>query len=175
MSDFEFPVDNKKTTKKPAAKIQEEVQFDAQAEAPAQGDVKEDEPKPVEKKYDEAELAKIFDEILFTGEYVEEVVIRGKLRVSFKTRNAEELAAISRVIDGTSYTLVQTMAESRMVLNLQYALQSYQGKDLSGLKVEERALFVRKLAGPLIGVLVEALIKFDEKVAAACKDLEENF
>ncbi|MNK27635.1 hypothetical protein D3C87_459970 [compost metagenome] len=171
MSDFEFPVDNKKT-KKPAAKIQEEVAIEETSTKTVSEDKTD---TPAKKQYDQDELTRIFDEILFTGEYAEDVTIKGKLRIRLKTRNAEELSQISKVIDGTSFTLMQSLNETRLLLNLQYALQSYQGKDLSGFKTDERAAFIRKLAGPLIGMLVDAMISFDEKVGAACRDLEENF
>jgi hypothetical protein len=62
-----------------------------------------------------------------------------------------------------------------MILNLQYALTFYQGRDLSGLKAEDKAKFIKRLPGPVIGVLLDALYKFDAKVGEACKELEANF
>lgn len=171
MSDFEFPPTDKRT-KKPTAKAAEpEVKVEEQVQE-TNAELKQ---SPAKKEYDKDELARIFDEVLFTGEYSEEVVIKGKLKVRFKTRNAEELSQISRVIDGTSFTLMQTLHESRMLLNLQYALIEYHGKDLSSFKTEERAKFVNKLAGPVVGALITALGEFDAKVATACQDIEENF
>jgi hypothetical protein len=172
MSDFEF---DKPKRGRPAK--QEEVKVELDATLP------EDDPEQLEKKatgpekvvYDQAELLRIFDEIIFNGEYIEEVTIRGKLKVQFRTRTAEEIGEISRLLDTTTYNLVATLNESRMILNLQYALVSYQGRPLSTLKIEDRSKFVKKLPGPVIAVLLDALYAFDEKVLAACKELEENF
>lgn len=175
MSDFEF--ENKPVVKR--GKQTEKVVFEQKEQASLPIEKVQETETPNEdkskKQYDKDELNKIFDEILFTGEYAEDVTIKGKLKVRFKTRNAEELSEISRVIDGTSFTLMQTMNESRLLLNLQYALLAYHGRDLSSLKMEDRAKFVRKLAGPVVSSLVDAMIKFDEKVSYACQELEENF
>jgi hypothetical protein len=171
MSDFEF-ADNKPKRGRPAK--QEEQVVEPQLE-----ETKEDEKKDdsVEKKvvYDKDELLRIFDDIIFSGEYLEEVSIRGKLKVQFRTRTAEEISEISRILDSSAYNLVSTMQESRFLLNLQYALTEYQGRTLIGQKIEDRAKFVRKLPGPIIGMLVNALMDFDNKVAEACKDVEADF
>lgn len=172
MSDFEFTEHKPKRGPKPK---EEQVLIE-----PSVSDGKEDKEKKeteaIEKpKYDKDELLAIFDEIIFQGEYLEDVTIRGKLKVQFRTRTAEEIEQISKVIDATSFNLISTMNESRMVLNLQYALTYYQGRDLSSLKVEDRAKFIKKLPGPVIAVLIDALFKFDDKVAEACKEVEANF
>lgn len=165
MSDFEF--DTKPRKGKPVA---EPVAIEAKE------DVKvETAETPEKKEYDKDELARIFDEILFTGEYSEEVLIKGRLKVRLKTRNAEELSQISRVLDGTSFTLMQTLHENRLLLNLQYSLLQYHSTDLSSLKIEERAKFINRLAGPIIATLIDAMIEFDKKVGAACQESEENF
>lgn len=133
-------------------------------------DQEQDEPQ-----YDQNELNQIFDEIIFSGEYAEDITIRGRLKVRLRTRTAEEIEAISRVVDSTTANLVATLAEKRSLLNLQYALASFQGKDLRALKIEERAKFLGRIPGPVIGSLLSALSKFDQKVYAACKEGEENF
>lgn len=133
-------------------------------------DQEQDEPQ-----YDQNELNQIFDEIIFSGEYAEDITIRGRLKVRLRTRTAEEIEAISRVVDSTTANLVATLAEKRSLLNLQYALASFQGKDLRALKIEERAKFLGRIPGPVIGSLLTALSKFDQKVYAACKEGEENF
>jgi hypothetical protein len=126
-------------------------------------------------KYSEDELSRIFDEIIFSDSYSEEVVIKGKLRVNFRTRTAGEIAEITKKLDATSANLVATLAEARSLMNLHYALTSYQGKDLSSLKQEDREKFINNLSGPVIGALINALAKFDYKVFEACRDGEENF
>jgi hypothetical protein len=127
-------------------------------------------------KYSKEELIQIFDEMIFQGSYSEKVELRGgKLKVVFRTRTAEESENISKVIDTTTANLVATIVEKRQLINLHYAIESYQGTDLSGLKVEEKAKFINKLPGPVVGALMIALGKFDEKVFEATKEGEENF
>lgn len=126
-------------------------------------------------KYSEEELASIFDEIIFSGEYVEEVLIRGKLRVSFRTRTAEEIRQITQVVDSTQAVYANTVESIRSLLQLQYALTSYQGKDLTSVKPEEKAKFIGQIPGPVVAMLLEALSKFDEKVFVACQEGEANF
>lgn len=173
MNDFAIPVNNerKKATKpslaqtpiiEPTEEIVEEVV----------NTEKEESEKP---RYDQTELLAIFDEIIFSGEYTEEVVIKNKLRVNFRTRSAGEIEEITRTVDTLQANLVTTLNEKRSILNLQYALTHYQGKDLKGIKTEDRAKFIKSLPGPVIGALFLALQKFDEKVFEACQEGEENF
>ena len=175
MSDFEFEKPAKRTR---GSKPEEEVKVQPEVQAPVVDQDKDEkkEDKAKEKpKYDKDELLRIFDEIIFSGEYSEDVVIKGKLRVNFRTRTSEEIAEISRAIDTTTFNLIATMQEARMVLNLQFALTSYQGRSLIGFSTEDKAKFIKRLPGPVIGVLLDALYKFDDKVFEACKELEENF
>lgn len=132
-------------------------------------------PAETKPKYDAEELISIFDEILFNNTYSEKVTIRNKLHVAFRTRTAEEVEAITRALDATSANLIATIEEKRSIMNLYYALTSYQGKDLGLLKQEDRERFVNKLPAPVVGALVIALSKFDEKVYLACKEGELNF
>lgn len=125
-------------------------------------------------KYDPQELTEIFDDIIFNGEYCEDVVIKNRLKVTFRTRTVEELSAISKLIDASGATLITTVNEQRLIQNLQYGLVAYQGNKLSGLKVEERAKFINQLAGPVIALLSTALYEFDTKVQEACQEGEQN-
>jgi len=191
MSDFEFtdPVEVKprkgagalgavsKPTAKPAAQLDPTLVASQDEDEKVAAEKNENEETEGEKtpKYDPDELARIFDEIIFSGEYSEDVTVRGKLRVRFRTRTAEEIEQISAVVDATKANLVSTLAEKRAVLNLQYGLAMFQGKDLRSLSVEDRAKFVKRLPGPVIGALLTALNDFDAKVYAACQDGEENF
>lgn len=172
MSDFEFTDVKQKRGAKP-----KDEQVVVEATLPDDKDDKEkNKPEVVEKpKYNKDELLAIFDEIIFNGEYVEDVTIKGKLKVQFRTRTTEEIEQISRLVDATTFNLISTMNEARMILNLQYALTSYQGRDLSGYKSDERSKFIKKLPGPVIAILIDALFKFDDKVAEACKEVEANF
>jgi hypothetical protein len=156
-------------TSAPQATLPKEV-VEETPEVETAGEEKKEKPQ-----YNPEELARIFDEVVFSGEYSEDITIKGKLKIRLRTRNAEEIEQISLMIDGTTAQLVATLAEKRSILSLQYALETYAGKDLRVLSLADRAKFIKNLAGPIIGALLTALNKFDEKVYAACQDGEENF
>ena len=170
MSDFEssntFPGAQTKKRKVSTPVIPVETQPEPE-QAPA--------PTEPTSKFNQEDLLAIFDEIIFAGEYQEDVVIKGKLRAGFRTRSAGEVEDISRIIDGLQANLMSTVHEKKAILNLQYALTTYQGKDLRSVKSEDRAKFLKDLPGPIIGALIHALQAFDEKVYEACKEGEENF
>lgn len=175
-ADFDFsatPVTKRRVSKanaKPPSFEQAPKAAKEEATEPAAEAVKKEEPK-----YSEEELASIFDEIIFSGEYIEEVSIRGKLRVSFRTRTADEIRQITQVVDGTQAVYANTVESIRSLLQLQYALVSYQGKDLASVKPEEKAKFIGQIPGPVVALLLQALSKFDEKVFASCQEGEANF
>jgi hypothetical protein len=172
MSDFELP--SGAATTKP--KVRAGMKPTPEVETPK---VEVPEEKKVESedklKWDPNTLLAIFDEIIFSGVYSENIIIRNKLQIKFRTRTADEIEAITDSLDATSANLISTMNEKRMVLNLYFALTYYQGKDLSVLSREDKERFIGKLPAPVVGALISALTKFDEKVYAACKEGEENF
>lgn len=176
-SDFDFQTPSAPRRKpKATAKPETRQPFVPQDEAeviPETDKSKKDEDKAP--KYDPDDLAVIFDEIIFSGEYTETQIIRGKLNVVFRTRTADELREINRIVDGTQAVFSNTLDGIRSLLQLQYALVMYQGKDLRGMKSDERSKFIGKIPGPIVGALLLALGRFDNKVFAACKDGEENF
>lgn len=135
-------------------------------------EVKKEEKKP---EFSKEELLAIFDQIIFQGEYSEDALIKGKLKVTFRTRTGEETLKISKEIDVLQANLVVTINEQRAILNLGHSLISYQGKDLSKSTVEQRLDFVKKLPVAVIAAITDALAKFDRKVDEACKEGEENF
>lgn len=136
-------------------------------------DVKPEDNKP---KFKKEELLAIFDEIVFSGYYEEEIGLRdGKLKITFRSRSADDTLAISKDIDGTSFNLITTVQERRALLNLAYSLVKYHGKDLSSMNITERLSYLGKLAAPLVGALSVALSKFDQKIEAACVEGEANF
>lgn len=136
-----------------------------------QVEVKEEQ-KP---EFSQEELMQIFDDIIFSGEYSEEVTIKGKLKVTFKSRTAEETSAITKEIDSGTYNLVTSVQEKRALLNLNYSVSAYNGKDLSKVTIEDRAKFIGKLPAVVVAALSEALVKFDRKIDMACREGEENF
>lgn len=138
--------------------------------------VEANKPEENKPKFSKEELLAIFDEMIFSGSYEEEVSLRGgKLKVTFRSRTAEETTSISKDIDGTSFNLISTLQERRALLNLAYSLVKYAGKDLSGMSAEDRVKYVGKLPTPVVGALSVALSNFDQKIDAACVEGEANF
>jgi len=167
MSDFELPP---KKQPKPAVK-QATQPLD---EAPKDGPEKAEE---ISSEYNQEELLQIFDNIIFSGEYQETVTVKNRLRLVFRTRTAEEINNIQLRLDSESgnLKLVSTVDSLRSFLTLSASLVSFQGKDLSSMKPEEKTKFLEKLAGPIISLLFIELTKFDRKVMAALQEGEANF
>lgn len=136
----------------------------------SQAEVKKEEPK-----YKKEDLLAIFDTILFEGEYTEEVSIKGRLKVTFKTRTAEETSSITKEIDNKSFNLIASVNELRAFLNLASSLVAYNGKDLSKLSSDDRRAFVGKLPTVVVAALSTAMVDFDLKTEAALQEGEANF
>ena len=126
-------------------------------------------------KYSAEELLTIFDEILFSGEYQEDITIKGKLKVTFRSRTALETTDISKELDSKTFNLMITLQQERSFLHIAYSLVSYAGKDLSTLSIEERKAFVGKLPSAVVALLSDTLVVFDEKINLACTEGEQNF
>lgn len=135
-------------------------------------------PKSTEQKlpeFDKDELLRIFDDIIFSGEYTEEVTIKGKLKLVFKARTAEDTTTISREVDGKNFTLITTLQEYRALLNLAHSLVGYAGKDLTSVSIEDRKKIINKLPAVMVAALSSELSKFDLKIDMACREGESNF
>lgn len=171
MSDFDLPA-SASNLKKPTKNKMFAADLPKEEKADSSTDNLNDKPKP---KYTDDELMVVFDEIIFSGEYREEYVIKNKVKVAFKTRTAEQINAIQRVIDGAGYHLISSVETAKSIMNLQYSLVFFKDKELSVLKDEDRAKFIEQLPGPVVGMLIDLLSKFDEKVILALKEGEENF
>lgn len=172
--DFQIPA-GAGMPKGPAAKRQPTPSLTKEP-TPVEDDSSEDkkEPKP-KPKYAPEELLKIFDDIIFLGEYTEDVVIKGKLNAGFRTRSGGEIEEINRVVDNSKANLLTTLNDTRTLLNLQYGLTRYHTQDLRSMKPEDKAKFIKTIPGPVIAALLTALQSFDEKVFLACQEGEENF
>lgn len=131
--------------------------------------------QPKLKEYKSEELLKVFDELIFQGEYTEEQTIRGKLKVTFRSRSAEETMEISKTLDNMDFKLLSTMQEQRAFLNLAKSLTLYQGRDLEKLKADEKIQFIKRLPTSILGALADALAEFDRKVDLACREADANF
>lgn len=126
-------------------------------------------------EFTKEELLQILDTIVFEGEYSESITVKGKLKVVFRTRTAEETTAISRLLDAKSYNLATTYQEERALHNLAYSLVNYNGMDLIKMDATtERFKYVSKLPIFVVSSLADALAKFDKKVDTACREFE-NF
>lgn len=175
MSDFELPTRKVKssntsgTTQSISSKELEKIDDQLSTEK----DTKlEDKETP---KYSKEELLRVFDEIIFSGEYREDYVIRNRLQITFKTRTAEDINFIQKTIDSAGLNLISSVETMRSIMNLQFSLASYDKKDLSNMKPDERMKLIERLPGPIVGILIDRMAKFDEKVMLACKEGEENF
>lgn len=165
MSDFELP-----PKKQPKTAVKQATLPTAEIPAEAPGNADED-----KSEYNQEELLQIFDNIIFSGEYQETVTIKDRLRIVFRTRTVEEINDIQMYLDGSNLKLIATVDNVRSLMMLSASLVSFQGKDLSGMKPEEKSKFIGKLAGPIISVLFKELEKFDAKVMAAVQEGEANF
>ena len=171
MSDFELPKGKPVT---PAAVKQEQLKGAMQASKP-EDEVSNSQSPSLEPTYSKEELLKIFDELIFSGDYSETFRIRDKLSFTLRARTAEEINEIQQVIDSANLKLISSVETMRSFMNLQYALIAYNGNDLSMLKLDERKKFVERLPGVIIGALINQMARFDHKVAKACEEGEANF
>ncbi len=172
MSDFELTgTATRKSVPKPKNVSPAPIVEQAQPAEPE--DQKNDEQQAPE--FSKEELLEVFDHILFSNEYTEDVTIRNRLRVTFRTRTAKQIQETNKFLDSMGASLVSTVEAARAMLDLENALITYQGTDLGSMKKEDRSAFVQKIPGPVIGALMFALSKFDRKVFMACQEGEANF
>lgn len=173
-NDFEIPSKpSLKVPVKPMSTKKPTTTAEVQPEVPAKVDTTETQTQSGP-KYDQVELLRIFDEIIFAGEYVEEIIIRNRLPVKFSTRTAEQVGEVQDALDTAGLTLISSVEQRRSILILEQALVSFNGKDLAGLAKKDRSAFIGNLAAPVIAMLLNAMSEFDMKIAAACRE-EANF
>ncbi len=175
MSDTDFVLPPNARSAKPGVKPPSR-QVKPEAETPAPEAKAEDTPptNPKRKTYEQEELLRVFDEIIFQQEYSEEMSLRGRFKATFRTRTSDEVNQIQNAIDKSGFTLISSVENLRMVLNLSFALVAYNGESLP-LQLAGKRAFVDKLPGPVVGMLLNALNNFDDKVAQACIEGDENF
>lgn len=126
-------------------------------------------------EYSPEELEPIFDSILFEGKYSEEVSIGGKLKVTFQTRNGQDVRNVVMRLDQVKVNMGLTLESLRSLYNLVYSVVEFNGNDLSGAKFEERLERLEKLPSAVLGALIRKLVEFDLKVEAAVNHGEANF
>ena len=127
---------------------------------------------PTPPKYTEEDLLIIFDEIMFSGEYREDVTIKNKLKVTFVTRTAADTTKITMELDSKKFNLMSSMQQYRALLCLCYSLVSYNGKDLSATPYETKKGFIEKLPSVVVNALSNALNDFDIKTDEALTKMD---
>ena len=142
-----------------------------QSEVKLEGQTQE-QPQEQKPRYNKEELLVIFDEILFSGEYREEVSINGKLKVTFKTRSAADTAKISSELDSRKFNLMSSMQEYRALLCVCYSIETYGNKDLGSMTFDNRKAFIEKLPTVVVYALSNALVDFDSKTEAALGEMD---
>ena len=79
------------------------------------------------------------------------------------------------MIDAKTYNLITTVQEERAMYNLAFSLLNYNGMDLSKQRpIPERFKYISKLPIFIVSSLADSLAKFDKKIDAACREIE-NF
>lgn len=181
MPDFELrqPPTPKKT-KTPLSEVVTEASPAATNTAPSikPVDSTEDTATTPARKFDQEKLLRIFDEILFNGEYAEEHVIKGRLKITLRSRSTGDMGAITNKMDDhiKNAGTVISVAQKNSLLNMCYSLVKYNGKDLSTLDpLTTRLAFIEKIPAPIMDAMISCLSKFDEEITEACKEGEENF
>lgn len=121
-------------------------------------------------KYKKEDLLVIFDELMFSGEYREDIKIKNKLNITFVTRSAAATAEITRELDNKKLNLLSSMQEFRALLCICQSLVRYGDKDLSVLSPENRRSFIEKLPSVVVSAISNALVDFDIKTDAALNE-----
>lgn len=131
--------------------------------------------EPSKPEYSEEELLSIFDTIMFEGVYQEDVMIRGKLKVTFRSLSVKDSKEITNTLDSKQFNLASTFQEQRAIMNLARSLVFYNSKDLSSMTIIQRTEFVESLPSAIVAAISNALVVFSKKVFRACEAGQENF
>ena len=150
----------------------EKLPVDGREGAETETETKIDDGMPT---YSDEELEAVFDSILFEGSYSEEISVGGKVKALIRTRTGEDARAIMMTLDASRVSMGLTMESLRSLYNLGYSLMSFNGQDLSGMKIEDRIKRIEKLPSAVLGALIRKLVMFDLKVEAAVSHGEANF
>jgi hypothetical protein len=126
-------------------------------------------------KYKEEDLLAIFDTLMFEGKYTEDVMIKGKLKVTFRSMSAKDVSETSALLDSKNYILYETMQQQRALLNLSRCLDFYNQKDLSTMTSDNKMAFIEGLPAAMVAALSDSLGEFSVKVMKACEVGEKNF
>ncbi len=145
-----------------------------EADEPSQ-EAETDEEKEAEPVYDKKELLKIFDTVLFEGDYREQVKIGRKFSVTLRTRSVGESNEITRKVDALGLKTFLAVQNYTNVITLAYAIHDINNVSLADKKFEEKYKKVKSLPEGLIVLLSGKLFDFDRKVMAAMEEGQGNF
>lgn len=112
------------------------------------------------------EATTIFDAVLEKGFYEEYVNIRGQ-RAVFRTRTYEDQLRLQTVLEAAAPRLQGTLDDIVARYNLAASLYEWRGKIIkhdNDEDFEKILTMLRRMPGPLISLLTEALYKFDAKI-----------
>ncbi len=135
----------------------------------------EEQEKEKKPEFSTDELLAIFDSMLTQGEYTEMRELNKKLRVVWRTRTTGEANNITKIIDSAGFNTFMAAQNHSNVLNMTYSLVAFNGKDMRGMKPNDRKAFLESLPEPIIVMLAGSLSKFDYKVAKATEVGQANF
>ena len=142
------------------------------------------EPKPDSEKpkgeadkprYSKEELLRIFDTMLFEGEYREVIKIGKNYSVKLRSRSVGESNDITRKVDALDLKTFLAVQNFTNVITLAYALCEINSKNMMDMSFSERYAKVKELPEGLIIILSGKLFEFDQKVLEAMKAGQENF
>lgn len=126
--------------------------------------------------YDSAELDAIFDQLMFEGQYLEDVSLgKGRFKATLRTRSGKDARAVMDLLDKLSLKMGITVESYRSMYNLAQSLVVLNGRDLSAETLERRIEAIEDLPTPVISALMTRMIKFELKTEAAIRHGEENF
>lgn len=173
--DFDFPEVEPKTSAKKGRNVPEqkaEAEADTKS-APAGSTVNIlDGGSP---EYSDTELEQVFDDLMFSNGYTEEIKIGRRMTISLKTRSGKDAREVMMRLDKAGYSLGLTVESIRSLYNLVQSVVLVNGKDISGETFEKKLEMIEDMPTPVISAMIVALVKFDRKVEAAVKHGEENF
>ena len=149
------------------------------ADAAAKVEIATDE-KVEEKKEELSEETKekflrIFDQIMFEGQYTEVFHLSKRYKVRFRSRSSGEEMTISQRLDTMTFNTLAAYSNQASLLTLAYATLQFGNDDLEKMTVKERYEYITKLPAPIIPALSKKLIEFDDMITKALEYGQENF
>lgn len=124
------------------------------------------EPQKESVEIDPAEANIILDAVFSKGVYEEEVELPRGHKCVLATRTTRQAKEILSRLEHDNPTRVVRYDQLYGVYCLAASLQSFDG-GLMPKSLDEKIAIIDVWSGPLVGILLDKLVKFDDKVAAA--------